>query len=478
MHQTSTTQSPTHVNQSHSRSVVEKTCLHPALQVALSSLDVQLEEELARYRRRRAGYANYSPRPIAQRHLKAIDLKATTPDPEAKLPAGTAGIEFHPTATVSPLASIASEVSSEPSHQSSELKQLAQQYAAQVANAADLDASLNTSPDDYLESSEELLRTLSQEEAQVQAEQGFMQSLLTPLGIGSMLLLLMSSALFGFVIMNPNGISQLLADRHLPAKGVAGDGGINATGSDSTQVPQPNLANQEFPELNLGHLGSVPVEPVAPSPTAPPAAPKAARSTQTANLGVSGATGGNAALSGAEAPTQAELEPAPIAGDVPSPRKLAPSLPEPAPVSKPYLPPVSSYRPPTRSYRPSPTRSSNPLPARSSSPPPAKAYNPPPAKPIPALPAPSPLPPSDRTPPPPAATHPAPGSGSSSYKVVTPYTSDRTLEDYRGKVPDAYVKNYSDGAKVQFGAYQDEAAAKSQVEELKKQGIPAEVYKP
>jgi len=62
--------------------------------------------------------------------------------------------------------------------------------------------------------------------------------------------------------------------------------------------------------------------------------------------------------------------------------------------------------------------------------------------------------------------------------VVTPYTSDSALQEARQKVPDAYVKNYSDGAKVQFGSYQDEAAAKSQVETLRKQGIPAEVYQP
>jgi hypothetical protein len=441
---------------------------------------------LARYRRRRAGYASYSPRPIAQRQIKTVDLKAATPPTGAELPAEADGIEFHPTAPVSPLATIPPETSSESSHQSSELKQLAQQYAAQVADAAELDA-LNTTPDDYLESSEELLRTLSQEEAQVQAEQGFMHSLLTPLGIGSMLLLLMSSALFGFVIMNPSGISQLLADRNHPSAGVTGDGTINATRSDSTQVPQPNLANQEFPELNLGNLGSVPVELGAPVPTTvQPVSPQVAGATQTANLGASGMTGGNSAGLVSEAPTHvATNEPASIAGNVSSSRKLAPTTPEPAPATKPYLPPVSSYRPPARTYSP-PARSSNP-PPRNYNPPP-RSYNPPPAKvstlspakPIPVLPAPSPLPPRDRTPlpPAPAAVNPAPASSPSSYKVVTPYTSDRTLEDYRGKVPDAYVKNYSDGAKVQFGAYQDEATAKSQVEALKQQGIPAEVYKP
>jgi hypothetical protein len=52
------------------------------------------------------------------------------------------------------------------------------------------------------------------------------------------------------------------------------------------------------------------------------------------------------------------------------------------------------------------------------------------------------------------------------------------LEKARETVPDAYLQNYSDGAKVQLGAYDNESAAQKRAEELRQQGVPAEVYKP
>ncbi|NJP08045.1 MAG: hypothetical protein HC866_00010 [Leptolyngbyaceae cyanobacterium RU_5_1] len=60
----------------------------------------------------------------------------------------------------------------------------------------------------------------------------------------------------------------------------------------------------------------------------------------------------------------------------------------------------------------------------------------------------------------------------------SPYTGDRSLEQAREKSPTAFLRNTSDGAIVQYDAYKDEAAAKARVEELRQQGVPAEVYKP
>ncbi|MDX2243481.1 MAG: hypothetical protein NW224_22600 [Leptolyngbyaceae cyanobacterium bins.302] len=481
MHQISTTQSPVRLHPSHPSSVMDKQALHPVLQVALASLDVQLEAELIRYRRQRAlGKAGYSPGTIAQRQVsRALDLMPATSQETLPPITSTSESGFHPTATVPPLASIASAVPTvAPTSHSLELKQLAEQYASQVAEASDLDVSGNGSPDDYLESSEELLRTLSQEESQVQAEQGFMQSLLTPLGIGSMLLLLMSSALFGFVIMNPNSVTQLLTRQSNQSE--ASSGGLTPPETATDQLPQPNLANQEFPELSLGNLGSIPLEQAMGSVSQPPSAKAESKA---ANLGLAGVASGVKPSAPVLEPGQPQVQASdsePPAGDIPSPRKLAPATPDTPPATRTYEPPAP------RSYNPPPARPYNP-PVRPYTPP-ARAYSSP-AKPSSAprpLPAPkvnaAPLPSLDRTPlppaPSPAASAPPATHRSSGYKVVTPYTSDKALEDYRGKVPDAYVKNYSDGAKVQFGAYQDESAAKSQVDELRKQGIPAEVYKP
>ncbi|MDX2232706.1 MAG: hypothetical protein NW220_23955 [Leptolyngbyaceae cyanobacterium bins.349] len=494
MHRASIVQSPSQAGSLSPLGNAARSSLHPVLQAALQSIDGQLEAELIRYRRQRAlGKTTYFPRPLAQRQVAhALHLMAT-PSTTEPLPSSSAssGMDgFHPTATVPPLAAIAPTVAPDPDDSTSlELKELAKQYATQVAIESDLTATLNGGPDDYLESSEELLRTLAQEQAQVEAEQGFMQSLLTPLGVGSMLLLLMSSALFGFVIMNPSSVSQLFANRQPRSGGQPGESGLVSPELPAASAPHPNLATQEFPELSLGNLGAIPADESARGGTPPTAptvnAPRIKITPKTANLGVSGvgqtvpptaSAPGVPALPQAAPQVNEPAEPAPPAGDIPSPRKLAP-----APR---YNPPVSTYRPAAPSYRP-PQPSNRPS-RPSESPPPVRAYAPPakpiPVVPIPATPKPVPTTPiRDRTPLPPA---PASASGvptptnSSTYKVVTPYTSDKTLEDYRGKVPDAYVKNYSDGAKVQFGAYQDESAAKSQAEQLRQQGIPAEVYKP
>lgn len=483
MRQSATTQSA--IQTASPRSIVG--CLNPTLQTALANLDVQLEEELIRYRRQRAlGKADYKPRQPAYRKVaKAIDLIPVSESTD-RLPSPTNPFKsVFDSTTASPFAAIAAASETAPATSSQELKELAKQYATHVAAESDLSAVSGGSPDDYLESSEELLRTLSQEEAKVAAEQSFMQSLLTPLGVGSMLLLLLSSAMFGFVIMNPASVSQLFVDRSVdrnPGSNATSNQSPNAPGSgNDAGVPQPNLANQEFPELSLDTLGSIKVESGTPALSAgrSPAAKSSTGTTPNPKPASKiGSTGGTAKAPAVPvSPTLADPASPPPAGDIPSPRKLAPSASDNS----------ANYNPaPARSYSPPPEPVYNPPPARRSAPP--RSYAPPAAPPVVRIP-PTPIKPfqptprsnaasqGDRTPPPPSA--PASASPTAnSYKVVTPYSSDSTLETARQRVPDAYVKTYSDGAKVQFGAYQDEAAAKAQAEELRKQGIPAEVYKP
>lgn len=140
----------------------------------------------------------------------------------------------------------------------SELRELAAQYAAQVASGTD-SALDEISPNDYLESSE-LLQSLASEEAEVQAEQSFFQSLLTPLGMGSMLLMLLSSAMFGFLVMNPTSISRFFNGNETQTSanslGASVSDPNNAT-AGMASTPQPNLASREFPDLSLQTLGSV-----------------------------------------------------------------------------------------------------------------------------------------------------------------------------------------------------------------------------
>jgi hypothetical protein len=76
-------------------------------------------------------------------------------------------------------------------------------------------------------------------------------------------------------------------------------------------------------------------------------------------------------------------------------------------------------------------------------------------------------------------TEPPRAQASGRYYVVTEYTSDFSLRAARGAVPDAYVRNIpSEGAKVQLGAFSDEAGAAEFQQDLRQQGIEAEVYRP
>jgi cell division septation protein DedD len=59
--------------------------------------------------------------------------------------------------------------------------------------------------------------------------------------------------------------------------------------------------------------------------------------------------------------------------------------------------------------------------------------------------------------------------------VVTEYSGDATLEQAQKAIPDAYVRNFSDGARIQLGAFDEAGKAEALAEELEKQGIPAKV---
>jgi cell division septation protein DedD len=75
-----------------------------------------------------------------------------------------------------------------------------------------------------------------------------------------------------------------------------------------------------------------------------------------------------------------------------------------------------------------------------------------------------------------SAANPAPAANSAyDYKVVTEYSGDATLEEAQKAIPDAYVRNFSDGARIQLGAFDEAGKAEALAEELEKQGIPAKV---
>jgi hypothetical protein len=148
-------------------------------------------------------------------------------------------------------------------------------------------------PDDYLESSEALLRSLTEEQPQTKKPSNYGDSLLSPLGIGSMLLLLVASLTLGYVVFNPKSLPQWNLGNLFNSNSSAPPENTQEVGSNvqpqiqppSTSIPKyPNLAAEEFPEVRDPNdvVGLKPkVEPslsVVPNPVVPqnPANPQVA----------------------------------------------------------------------------------------------------------------------------------------------------------------------------------------------------------
>jgi hypothetical protein len=112
-------------------------------------------------------------------------------------------------------------------------------------------------PDDYLESSEALLRSLTEEQPQKRKPSNS-DNLLSPLGIGSMLLLLVASLTLGYVIFNPKSLSVFgFGGKSQPnSPPTASTTNVKNTEKTKPETPTtpipkyPNLATDEFPEVN------------------------------------------------------------------------------------------------------------------------------------------------------------------------------------------------------------------------------------
>jgi hypothetical protein len=288
--------------------------------------------------------------------------------------------------------------------------------------------------DDYLESSEHLLRSLADDEADLRTTPAprMLDTLLTPLGLGSMVLLLLSSITLGYVITHPNGLPFMGADRSEDTTAEAGDD--LTVPEDDTAVSDtpftPDLSSQEFRDLNLDTLSTLPEDRVdgRTDELAGAALSEDDGETAITNPSDTTATTPTAQSTPATQPQQAQAA-APVARSTPTP---APAASAPVPRPQPA---------------PSPSRAAAP------SPPPQRT------------PAPSPV-----------AAAPA-AAPEIYYYVVTDYTGDAALGAAQDVVPDAYVRNFSSGAVVQFGAFSEEGRARTLLQDLQNQGISARVQR-
>jgi hypothetical protein len=433
---------------------LETPSIHPTLQAALSSLDVNLEDELVRYRRQRAGRPTMANRDFGRQPARhSIELMAlnqgekAAPPPiplgraeaEELLASAQARVNQTPETETSPKTIEPSLPSNQAhSHSSLNLPELdntvvkteSTEPLTSPPEQENLGGELvypsatPEQPEDYLESSEELLRSLAEEEAASRPQSSFIDNLLTPLGVGSMLLLLLSSATLGYILLDPSNLSYLGFNR-----GSNSETASEATGS-SVPIEGPNLASEEFVDLNLNNLSSLEASPSTP--------PLQNNSTLTSPPATS--------LAPSQAPGAATTGPSDSLTSVLLPPSLQPQLAPPVAVPSVIPVPNPGAAPPRQAINPSPVQPQQTAPA----PPPESSIVP-------------------ESPPEP---------GDKLYYVLVNYSGVPSLQQARTVVPDAYVRNFSGGTKIQMGAFLRESEAQTLVNQLKQQGVSATIRRP
>lgn len=451
--------------------------IKPALQAALVSLDMQLEEELARYRRQKAGRSVMPPRGLGRHQVrKPLDLisvdkvgetvqrpalgmstapkismpltsVAQTPSPLSEWE--TEREDFPQASQPSRVSSVKSGVSDAPiipssgnatTDRTSPAARMTERLPAPGPSESDLAgfADSQAQPEDYLESSEQLLRSLAEDEKSLaedekraEPQKRLTDKLLTPLGVGSILLLLLSSATLVYIFTNPSTLSALGLDRLFGSKQpstVQSPSKITAVNSEpasgSSALSGPKLDQGEFKDINPENLSQLEA---SPSPSSPPSpvAPLSDLPNPGVNSAAPPAASNSTAINGSSNLPSALL-----------PRSLSPG---------------------TASQAPTGVQRVVPIPAPLAQPP--------------VVSAPKPAAPEN------LAASPA-TSRNSFYYVLGNYSSDRDLAQAKRVVPDAYVEKFPQGARIQMGAFKRESEAKTLVEQLKQQGVTASIYSP
>jgi hypothetical protein len=397
--------------------------LKPAVAAALASLEVQLDQELARYRRTRTGTrtlnqartVNYNSGSTQQLTVMTMTLdniqssvgvntnppptSVTDTLPEEPLPVIVRTEEIdHLNLSLTSESTPTQNPQTSPNSASSIVP-----AGVQVQKSENLSQPNDTAaqPDDYLESSEALRRILTDAQPQTRKpNNSSSDSLLSPLGIGSMLLLLMASLTLGYIVFNPKILSQINLGNLFKSDSspVANQSQKVQTKSlpqpepSLTVIPKyPNLANKEFPTVS-DPKDVVSLDPkVLRTPTALP-------------------------------------------NSVPLPQPINPLDTIPAPKVLPK-PPINSQLNPT-------------------------------TKPVQKLPTATPS----------KANTDIKSSADGFYHIVTDNQNDKTLTAARQIVPDAYLS--LDNKLIYLGAFKTQQEVQQQLQKLQSQGIKARVQQP
>ncbi|WP_445241217.1 hypothetical protein [Microcoleus vaginatus] len=204
MSKRSSVESPNHQSSS--------TPIKPALQAVLGSLDVNLEAELTTYRRHRRRAEQWvSPSVRTGKQTATTEQQlAQNLAPETaeetqqplSLPLSLAGTQGD-----APLATT--------------------RGGTKLSNSA-------LAPNKYLESSEKLIESLDESKAEPTVERSLAASLLTPLGLSSMLLFLLSCTALGYAVMYPSNLVKMAGLSRF----------LDRTSPSSSDSPPPLLPSQ------------------------------------------------------------------------------------------------------------------------------------------------------------------------------------------------------------------------------------------
>ncbi len=263
--------------------------LKVGLQAVLRSLDVGLEDELTRYRRKRRSQAG-SGVALAAHSAEAVQAARAA---IAQITSTSPGLGSKP-GVVSPAATPSPDLS---------LKNLSRPQQAVAAGVVPLDSSLvslglvslgldpsaetsqagrsvamplgstqDEAGDRYFASSAALLETLADESEDASIEPASasrLSRLMTPGGIGASMLLLLGSATAGYLVLHPDSLNhlQFQARPQQPSVGKA----ASAQKQVNPDLPPgaPDLSQREFVDLTLSNLGSLSLSDLSPTASQP-----------------------------------------------------------------------------------------------------------------------------------------------------------------------------------------------------------------
>lgn len=309
--------------------------LKPALSAALASLEVQLDEELARYRRTRIAHRTPIQKSLgsliaakspvqntiaaassnSQQSLTGEEAAAYIRQQQASISENEIKTPPPPPPVLENFPKVTSNSNQDPEIPLPEIPSNqgqvpfpsattnAQNHAESLPNQSSIvKADINRStppenislpkddatkqPDDYLESSEALLRSLQEEQQpQTKKPKSNNDSLLSPLSIGSMLLLLVSSITFGYIIFNLDDLPSLsfggLFKRNQQISSSENTETVSDVNTEGQKLAppvsrNPNLASDALPNINsiddvAGATPKAKSTPVTPSPVTPTA---------------------------------------------------------------------------------------------------------------------------------------------------------------------------------------------------------------